>query len=716
MHLHHNIIIVIGAFLLMVLTPYQLVRAGQANIDSLFSVSETGSAEQRIEAFLALLEWDDLSDHERRIISRQLLSEGKKAPYHKPGWPFLANAKTAYYFEITDSVFYFINKALPIFLATNDIDGLFESYILGERHAIITGDSIAEMYHRKASTELWIKNLSENQTQPDSIYIAELYINTAHKAFVNLDYEGAFKGYEAAAGVFKRASELNRYFDTRLLMARSCLPMARHEKALEILNELISETPGMPQNKLANVYFFMAQVYNAFMEFDRVSDLLDRAVSIYKQTGNNISLAQTYVLIGNSYSRQGNLVESSAYFQKAIDMMKESPYSTSRAVPMANLGSSYMRSGKLDLAKPYFDTAVVILKKHGMNATLSQVYMVLADYAMLQNNPNRASQYYDSAYHIIQKSKAGLMLRNFFSSYSNHLKNIGDYQNALYYHERLMKVNDSLNKVELKKQFEELMIKHDTERVRFENSLLEAMLEQSKLEMLRHKTQKRLAWLIVLFSFVLVLLLLLLFRVYLRNVNYKRRLHNEKLQLLHKEKLLVEKEHEAMSVTLQMRNKLLKTTNNQLLQYAMFTKKLIDWIKELKPFVNKEGMSRIQNNLAEAANYSIEQSWSVFENNFQIIYPGFTEKIRQLWPELTTSESRLICFIIMRLHNDEISLITSQSISSLRSARFRIRQKFEVNSNEELIDLIAEKTGYQIANTTTQQTHVQDDLPSVSSN
>lgn len=701
MHFHHNVLISVCAFLIIVLPHPQFVSASQANIDSLFSISETGAADQRIDACLAILEWDDLPDNDRRNISRQLLSEGKRAPYHKPGWSFLANAKTMYYFDKNDSVFYFIDKALPVFLATNDIDGLFESYILGERNAILTGDTTAEINYRKASNDLWAKNMSVNQTEPDSIFYAELNINKAHKAFVSLRYEEAFKWYETAAGVFERASKRNRFFDAKLLMARSCLPMAKHEKALEILNELIEESVGMPLNKLANIYFFMAQVYNFFGDVDRVSDLLNRSASIYLQTGNNISLAQTYVLIGNSYSREKNYVESSAYYKKAIDMMKEAPYSSSRAVPVANLGASYMHLGKLDLAKPYFDTAVVILKQHGLDATLSQVYMLLADYSMMENNAGRASQYYDSAYHIVKKGNAGLMLGRYYSKYSSHLKNSGDYKNALYYQELLMKLNDSLNKIELKKQFEELMIKHDTERIKFENSLLEARLEQSKLEMLRQKTQKRLAWLIVSFSFMFVLLLLLLFRVYLRNVNYKRKLHNEKLQLLHKEMLLVEKEREAMAVTIQMRNKLLKTTNNQLLQYAMFTKKLIGWIKELKPFVNKEGMSRIQNNLAEAAKYSGEQSWSVFENNFQIIYPGFIEKIRHLWPELTTSESRLICFIVMRLHNDEISLITSQSISSLRSARFRIRQKFEVNTNEELVDLIAKKTGYQIADTTT---------------
>lgn len=711
MSFQNKLLVSVCAFILASLGPSRPLGASPINIDSLKAVTKTGTNEQRIAAYLTLLEWDDLPDTERKFYSRQLLVAGQRTPEYKPGWPFLVNAKTAYYFEIKDSVTYFVDRAIPIFLATNDIVGLFESYILGERHANLTGDTASASNFRKASNELWAKKLV---VKPDSIYYGELCINKGNKAFIDLKYEEAFKWYEAAAVAFGRASKWNRQFDAKLLMARSCLPMAKHEMALEILNELVEKAQGMPRNKLANIYFFMAQVYNVFDDDERVFDLLNRAASLYQQTGNNLSLAQTYVLIGNSYSQKGNETEASAHYKKAIVMMKDAPYSNSRAVPMANLGSIYMRLGKLSLAKPYLDTAVVILKKHGLDGTLSQVYLLLADYSMLEKDAGRASRYYDSAYLIINKSKSGLMLSNYYANYSNHLKKTGDYKNALYYTEMLMNLNDSLNKIELKKQFEEFIVKHDTERVRLENSLLESKLEESRLEMLRQKAQERLAWLIVMFSAVLLLLLLLLSWVFIRNANYKRSLNAEKLLLLNKEKLLVEKEREALAIKLQLRNKLLSSTNKQLLQYAMFTQKLIGWIKELKPYVNKEGMSRIQNNLAEAAKYSGEQSWSVFESNFELIYPGFIEKLRQLWPDLTTTESRLICFIVMRLNNDEISLITSQTINSLRSARFRIRQKFEVQTNKELIDLIARTTGYQVDDLTLPKE--QEDLPSDAEN
>ena len=152
---------------------------------------------------------------------------------------------------------------------------------------------------------------------------------------------------------------------------------------------------------------------------------------------------------------------------------------------------------------------------------------------------------------------------------------------------------------------------------------------------------------------------------------------------INQKKLLDEQLQHAQIMELEAHSSLLKITNNHSLQQAMLISKLIGWLKSLKPIVNKEAQILIQNNLAELQKYSYNNNWNNFEKTFIEIYPGVLDSIREQISGLSVGDLRILCFLIMRLTNSEISMITLQSNSSLRSATFRLRKKFNVSTNDE---------------------------------
>jgi DNA-binding CsgD family transcriptional regulator len=125
-----------------------------------------------------------------------------------------------------------------------------------------------------------------------------------------------------------------------------------------------------------------------------------------------------------------------------------------------------------------------------------------------------------------------------------------------------------------------------------------------------------------------------------------------------------------------------------LLQQASLISKLIDWLNALKPHLSEEGMQFLQSKLAKVANYSLDKSWNDFEKNFTTKYPGLNVEIRTVYPDLSLANYRLLCFLIMRLTNREIAAITLQSLNSIRAAKYRLRNKLNASSDDDLKQLV----------------------------
>jgi len=168
-------------------------------------------------------------------------------------------------------------------------------------------------------------------------------------------------------------------------------------------------------------------------------------------------------------------------------------------------------------------------------------------------------------------------------------------------------------------------------------------------------------------------------------------------QLLHLETShrLLELEKMEADHTIAENKRIVEISNKNIMHNAMLVEKLISSIKALKPYANKEGLRLINTQLIEVSSFSVEENWSVFEENFAVQYPFFRTNFFNELEGVTFSEFRLSCYILMKLTNAEIAAATLQSPNSLRSAKFRLRQRLNVNDNQELYDKLISFTHQQ---------------------
>lgn len=78
-----------------------------------------------------------------------------------------------------------------------------------------------------------------------------------------------------------------------------------------------------------------------------------------------------------------------------------------------------------------------------------------------------------------------------------------------------------------------------------------------------------------------------------------------------------------------------------------------------------------------------------FRNAFEALYPGFTERLRSRWPDLTVTDDTLCMLIRIRQNSDEIALALGISRASVNSARYRVRKKMGLRKEDSLDDIIS---------------------------
>jgi DNA-binding CsgD family transcriptional regulator len=121
-------------------------------------------------------------------------------------------------------------------------------------------------------------------------------------------------------------------------------------------------------------------------------------------------------------------------------------------------------------------------------------------------------------------------------------------------------------------------------------------------------------------------------------------------------------------------------------KYLLIKNELITSISERltreKPFFLKENQKIIEEVIIELQSNSNNDILDEFELRFNQVHVDFNEKLNKYAPDLTANDKKLCAFLKLKMSTKEISSITGQSISSIETARTRLRKKLKIQNKE----------------------------------
>ncbi|MDE5416912.1 hypothetical protein L3049_02750 [Labilibaculum sp. DW002] len=88
------------------------------------------------------------------------------------------------------------------------------------------------------------------------------------------------------------------------------------------------------------------------------------------------------------------------------------------------------------------------------------------------------------------------------------------------------------------------------------------------------------------------------------------------------------------------------------------------------------------------AEFNSEQDWDQFELHFDQVHENFLKRLRTEHSQLTPKDLRICAYLRMNLSTKEIAPLMNISVRGVEISRYRLRKKFNLSREENLIDFI----------------------------
>lgn len=184
---------------------------------------------------------------------------------------------------------------------------------------------------------------------------------------------------------------------------------------------------------------------------------------------------------------------------------------------------------------------------------------------------------------------------------------------------------------------------------------------------------------------------LIFFTIAINFIYNSERISKIKLQLKNSEllasKLQREKEARVLKTQIDEKNRELTSKAIAISQKEEAIKDVISQLnnlnyKEFEENPVRSVISRLRSNLSQ-------NNWEEFDVLFRQVHPDFYNSLNQKYPGLSLNDKKICAFLKLNLSTKEICEITGKSINSIDVARYRLRQKMHLKSDENLASIIS---------------------------
>jgi tetratricopeptide (TPR) repeat protein len=414
----------------------------------------------------------------------------------------------------------------------------------------------------------------------------------------------------------------------------------------------------------------MARVYNIMGILKYKTKNKDDAL-IYYNKSLDIYLHHDFdSLAAFVFNNLGILLDDSLsieYYRKAVEINIKNRNHLGAAINYLNLGYQYMELGKLKESYDYLQQSLKIADKNDFTRLLPWLFNNLSHYYLLKENYKEAVKYAEKALQISKEQKNKLQELDALSHLKEAYYNQSDIAMAYDYQEQSRVVSDSLNKHNRLKELDLLEM-----RYKFEEEQKQQKLEKELLK--AQHSRKEITYLMFILIGVIVTMTFVFLFLLQRNKTHRKTLEQKK-SLLEKEKLAKELEHKKKELT---------TNVMYLLKKNEFITSISDKLKntDFDSMDNNDAIDRIISQLDKSIT---SDSWEEFEVRFQEVHVDFYNRLNKKYPDLTPNELRLCAFLRLNMSSKEISDITFQSPESLKTARYRLRKKLNLDRADNLV-------------------------------
>jgi tetratricopeptide (TPR) repeat protein len=432
-------------------------------------------------------------------------------------------------------------------------------------------------------------------------------------------------------------------------------------------------------NKIGQTYYYNIKRKTALTTYHK-------ALVIFKKLNDKKGIAETFGLIGQIYEKDEKL-DSALYFQNiALKEYTKLKDWNGLAKINENLGSVYEDKNEFKIALAYYQKALTINQKEKNQIAQIEIINNLGDMYRKTNLFDTALIYSFKAKNWALRYKDFYELSSAYRDIAKTYSFMGRADSAYFY------------SLEEKKIYAQIF----TESSNKQMALLETIFSvQEKDQEISNLENEKKVNRIIIFGTIVIILLVVIIGFNIIN-KQKIRIDNES-KLLESKRILHETEKRALEI--EINNKLIKEDHLKL-ELELKSKELTthtlhiiqknQLLEELKSKLNiilkdeKRDQKKEIKTVLGLINQSNNQdnNWEDFRIIFEQVHEKFFTELKIRSNNLTPSDFRLLALFKMNLGSSDIATILGISQDSLRTSRYRLRQKLNLAEGENLLQFI----------------------------
>jgi tetratricopeptide (TPR) repeat protein/DNA-binding CsgD family transcriptional regulator len=370
--------------------------------------------------------------------------------------------------------------------------------------------------------------------------------------------------------------------------------------------------------------------------------------------------------IGYSYLYLDKPKEALKYFEESLKLSKEIKNMDIEGSSLINLGMANMAFGQNNEAMEYFGKGLAIHEELGYKKAITKDLNGLAEAQIRANNLKMALGNLNRSISIATEIGAKDNLSKAYSLRYAINKSLGNLEGALADHEMFKAVNDTLFNTTKSQQIEELRTIYETEKKE-----QQIALQENEIVLLEEKQRAAALQNTLLIGGIIALVSLFGLLYYgIRQKMKRNHLEKEKVDA---ELAFKKKELTTHALNLARKNETLENLKSK--------------AQELK---KKENLGTGYNQLIRSINFDLQDdnNWENFSRYFEEVHKDFNSNVKIKYPKVTSYELRLLALLKMNLSSKEIANILNISAEGIKKARYRLRKKLDLSTEESLQELV----------------------------
>lgn len=393
------------------------------------------------------------------------------------------------------------------------------------------------------------------------------------------------------------------------------------------------------------------------------------------------SVGLIYSGLGNFHFAHGQKDSAAYYFQLSLLEHK-------RSHSIAYLPTAYQQLAALETGRKnktqslvYYQQALQVADSSGNRQAQVISWLGLGKWHIAFEGYNAAAE---MALHKAKDIAEGLSDKAFSFKASQALleyyKATGNFKEALLYQERSSLIADSMYSWDRLKEIKDLEIQYKVTET------------EKKLKLISSEREITLLTNYLLWGGIVALVLLcggivMLFR---RNSKRDRLLLQTKdalVQSTEQQKLMIEEQkklkEKQMQQEIEFKESQLTAMTVQMMQKNELLQELKLRMEEDKTTLQDQGIHKIINK-----GLNQDKEWSDFNLYFESMNQHFYSRIKEAYPDISPNDLKICALIKLHLSIKEMATILNISPDSVKTARYRLRKKLQLNNEDNLTEFI----------------------------